>query len=197
VRVALTFDVEHPDGPCPPGTLEAILAALQETATRATFFLQGRWVKHEPDAARAIVAAGHRVGNHSHHHAPMDSLTDDGFRLDVGEADARIRQIAGGEPRPWFRCPFGSGMEDPRVLALLDELGYRHVGWDVDPRDWDVTRGAGDVEEAVLSGLAERDADSIVLLHAWPASTGEALPRILARLTAEGTEPATVDELLG
>jgi hypothetical protein len=30
VRVALTFDTEHPDRPCPAGVTESILATLDE-----------------------------------------------------------------------------------------------------------------------------------------------------------------------
>ena len=31
-------------------------------------------------------------------------------------------------------------MDDPRVLAAIEELGYRHVGWDEDPFDWEEGR---------------------------------------------------------
>jgi peptidoglycan/xylan/chitin deacetylase (PgdA/CDA1 family) len=196
MRAALTFDVEHPDAPCPPGVVDAILAALARGGVRGTFFLQGRWVRSQPDEARRIVAAGHLVGNHSHHHAPMDALTDDGFRGDVREAEQIIDRVTGADPRPWFRCPFGSGMEDPRVLGLIAELGYRHVGWDVDPKDWDVRRDAATVEAAVVDGVLGREADSVVLMHGWPGVTAEALPRIVERLIDSGAELVAVDALL-
>jgi peptidoglycan/xylan/chitin deacetylase (PgdA/CDA1 family) len=194
VRVALTFDTEFPDRPSPPGVEGSILTALEAAGVRATFFLQGRWARAHADVARRIVEAGHLVGNHSHHHAPMDGLLDDFFRADVLDAQQRILEATGVDPRPLFRCPFGSGMDDPRVLALLGELGYRHVGWDVDPRDWEEGREPTELVTRVLEGARERE-EAVVLLHGWPGVTGEALPRLLGELAAGGAEFATVEEL--
>ena len=194
MRVALTFDTEFPDRPSPPRVEERILAALEAAGVRATFFVQGRWARAYADVARRIVEAGHLVGNHSHHHAPMDGLLDDFFRADVLDAQQRILEATGVDPRPFFRCPFGSGMDDPRVLGLLEELGYRHVGWDVDPRDWEERREPAELATRVLEGVRERE-EAIVLLHGWPGVTGDALPRLLESLVGAGAEFATVDRL--
>jgi peptidoglycan-N-acetylglucosamine deacetylase len=172
-----------------------ILAALDEAGVRATFFLQGRWARAYPEVARSIAETGHVIGNHSHHHAPMDGLLDDYFREDVRDAEEWIQRSTGANPRPWFRCPFGSGMEDARVLGLLGELGYRHVGWDVDPRDWEERRTRSELCERVFDGVGARES-SIVLMHGWPAVTAQALPELLGALRAAGAEFTTVDELL-
>jgi peptidoglycan-N-acetylglucosamine deacetylase len=195
VRVALSFDTEFPDRPSPGDSERLILAALGEARVRATFFLQGRWARAYPEVARSIVEAGHLIGNHSHHHAAMDGLLDDYFREDVRDAEESIQRSTGANPRPWFRCPFGSGMEDARVLGLLGELGYRHVGWDVDPRDWEEGRTRSEVCDRVLHGVEARGS-SIVLMHAWPAVTAEALPEVLAGLRSVGAQLTTVDRLL-
>ena len=196
MRVALTFDTEHPSRPCTGDSLERILEALSAAGVRATFFLQGRWVTSYPQTARAVSTAGHLLANHSHHHAPMDALTEAGFRQDVREAEETIRNTTGVDPRPWFRCPFGSGMDDPLVLARLESLGYRHVGWDVDPRDWDEARSGVDVASSVLAGV-RRARESIVLLHSWPDATADALPEIVAGLRAADAELVDVSSLLG
>jgi peptidoglycan-N-acetylglucosamine deacetylase len=193
VKVALTFDTEHPDRPSPPGVTESILAALAAAGVRSTFFLQGRWARVHPELARRITA-GHLVGNHSHYHAPMDSLTDEGFRSDVREAAETIEAAAGVDPKPWFRCPFGAGMKDPRVLSLLDDLGYVHVGWDVDPRDWEDGRTPAELRARVLEGVAGRE-QAIVLLHGWPGVTAEALPELLDGLSKAGAGYVDVAEL--
>ena len=195
MRVALTIDTEHPSRPCSGGSLERILATLGEAGVRATFFIQGRWASAYPDAARAVQAGGHLIANHSHHHAPMNALTEAGFREDVRDAEETIRAIIGVDPRPWFRCPFGAGKDDTRVLELLGELDYRHVSWDVDPRDWDEGNAGTDVLASVLRGVEGRE-DSIVLLHSWPDATGEALPQILAELRAAGAELVDVSALV-
>jgi peptidoglycan/xylan/chitin deacetylase (PgdA/CDA1 family) len=134
-----------------------ILAALDEARVRATFFLQGRWARAYPAMARSIAEAGHLIGNHSHHHAPMDGLRDDYFREDVRDAEEWIQRSTGADPRPRFRCPFGSGMEDARVLGLLEELGYRHVGWDVDPRACSRRRRGARELDRPHARLARRD----------------------------------------
>ncbi len=195
MRVALTFDTEFPDRPSPAGVEEQILSTLAAADIRATFFLQGRWARAYPEVARSIAEPGHLLGNHSHHHAPMDGLLDDFFRADVVDAQERILATTGVDPRPLFRCPFGSGMDDPRVLGLLEGLGYRHVGWDVDPRDWEEGREPAELVSRVLEGVRERER-SIVLLHGWPGVTGTALPRLLESLVAAGAEFVTVEELV-
>jgi peptidoglycan/xylan/chitin deacetylase (PgdA/CDA1 family) len=113
----------------------------------------------------------------------------------VRKADETIHTTTGADPKPWFRCPFGAGMEDERVLAALAELGYQHVGWDVDPEDWNETHGAADVARLVLEGVRGRDGDTIVLLHGWPAATAGALPAILDGLRSDGVELVTIDAL--
>ena len=195
MRVALSFDAEFPDRPSPGDSEGLILAALDEARMRATFFLQGRWARAYPAVARSIAEAGHLIGNHSHHHAPMDGLRDDYFREDVRDAEEWIQRSTGADPRPRFRCPFGSGMEDARVLGLLEELGYRHVGWDVDPRDWEEGRTRSELCERVLGGVEARES-SIVLMHGWPAVTAQTLPELIAELRSAGAEFTTVDELV-
>lgn len=195
-RVALTFDAEHPDRPrCPPGNTERVLDTLRTAGVRATFFVQGRWARSQPEAARRIVAEGHLVGNHSNYHVRIPYLTDEGLRADVAEAEDAIRQVCGVDPRPWFRCPFGEGADDPRVLDALDDLGYRNVPWDVELEDWEPWRTAEDVARDAIAGVAAHGDGAIVLLHAWPAPTADALPTILGRLTAAGSTVVAVDEL--
>jgi peptidoglycan/xylan/chitin deacetylase (PgdA/CDA1 family) len=188
MRVALTFDTEHPGRPARPGAEDRILETLADAGVRGTYFLQGRWVRSNPEQARRIADAGHVVGNHSNYHAPMDALSDEWLRTDVQKAEQTIRAATGVDPRPWFRCPFGSGADDARVLEALGELGYRNVGWDVDPRDWEEGRTVEELVERVVDGVAAMDMDAVVLLHAWPTVTAEGLERVIGGLTDLGAE---------
>jgi len=189
MRIALTFDTEFAARPTTPHPEYRILETLAAAGARATFFLQGRWTRANPEIARSIVEAGHVIGNHSNYHAPMDGLTEDWLREDIRRAERTIVELTGVDPKPWFRCPFGSGMDDPRVLAAIEELGYRHVGWDVDPFDWEEGRTVDELVERVVPG------EGIALLHAWPAVTAEGLGRVIAGLRERGAELVTVDEL--
>jgi len=197
VRVALTFDAEHPDrSQCPPGNQDAILDVLGTAELRATFFLQGRWVTAYPATARRVAEQGHLIGSHSDYHARLPLFSDDGVRADVAGAERTIRDVSGVDPRPWFRCPFGEGHDDPRVLSLLGDLGYRNVHWDVDGEDWEDDRTAGAVERAIVEGTLRAGGDVVVLLHTWPAPTLEALPAIVRDLREAGASFVTVDEVM-
>ena len=83
-------------------------------------------------------------------------MTDDGIRHTVTRADEVIVPRTGvATTRPWFRCPYGDGEHDARVLAVLADLGYRNVGWDVDPRDWRPDRTTDEIVAAVVAGCRE------------------------------------------
>jgi peptidoglycan-N-acetylmuramic acid deacetylase len=162
---------------------------------RATFFVQGRWATAYPHCARRIAAEGHLVGNHSHHHAPMSILTDAGIERDLREAEEAIAEHAGVDPQPWFRCPFGDGHDDPRVLAALERAGYRNHHWDVEPDDWRPERTPIDLERLVVDGALEHGDGAVVLLHSWPPATIAALPAIVDRLRAAGASLVGLDEV--
>jgi peptidoglycan/xylan/chitin deacetylase (PgdA/CDA1 family) len=195
LQVALTFDAEHPDRPADTGNAERLLDALAAADIRATFFVQGRWAEAYPATAGRIAAAGHLVGSHSFYHARMPLLSDTGFETDVRDAEAIIREVCGVDPRPWFRLPFGTGGDDPAVRARIDALGYREVGWDVNPEDWEPARSAADVAGRVVSGVTECGDGAVVLQHTWPNATWAALPEIVGRLRDVAATFVRVDEL--
>jgi peptidoglycan-N-acetylglucosamine deacetylase len=196
VQVALTFDAEHSDRPGGrPGVEEEMLDLLGREGVPATFFLQGRWAEAHPDAAGRIAAGGHVIGSHSHFHARLPFLTDEGIRADIVQADRAIRRATGVGAKPWFRCPWGHGARDPRVVMALRRQRYRHVGWDVVAEDWEPDRTAEDLVRDVLSGVGAAGDGAVVLLHAWPASTMEALPALLDGLRDAGAQLVTIEGL--
>ena len=195
MRVALTFDAEHPDRPHRDGVADEIVALLAAERVRATFFLEGRWTQAHPRTAGRIARDGHLVGSHSFSHARMPRLSREGMRSDVRAAERAIFEIAGADPHPWFRCPYGEGWCDPGVRGVLEELGYQHVGWDVIADDWEPERDAEAIARGVLKGIARRNGEAVVLLHTWPQATLEALPEIIRRLRRGAGELVRVDEL--
>jgi peptidoglycan/xylan/chitin deacetylase (PgdA/CDA1 family) len=196
LRVALTFDAEHPDRPwCPPRNAERILDALREHAVRASFFVQGRWAESHPQIARRIADDGHLVGHHSHYHARMPLLTDDGLDQDLADGRSAILAATGADPRPWFRCPFGAGHDDARVLGRIAAAGYRDVHWDVELEDWEAHRTGTAIATDCLDGVRAHGDGAVVLLHSWPGGTGDAVAPIVEGLRDLGAEFVGVDEL--
>jgi peptidoglycan-N-acetylglucosamine deacetylase len=196
-RVALTFDAEHPDRPHRPGVAEGILDVLAGRAVATTWFLQGRWVEAQPELARRVATDGHLVGNHSFYHTRLPLLTDLGVATDVQAAERVIRDVVGVDPRPWFRCPFGAGSDDERVLGLIDRLGYRDIGQDVVLEDWEPHRTGDLLTADALRAVADRTPGHpvVILFHAWPTGTLDALPGLIDGLRAMGGRFVRIDEL--
>jgi len=195
LRVALTFDAEHPDRPHHGEHAAWVLDELRRLEVTATVFLQGRWVEAHPDLARRVAAEGHLVGNHSFYHARMPLLSGDGFEEDVREAERAIIEATGVDPRPWLRFPFGAGADTASMVDRLPALGYRHVGWDVEVYEWEPGRSAREVVATAVDGVSARGDGAIVLLHTWPDPVAPALAEIVERLRGAGSRFVRVDEL--
>jgi peptidoglycan-N-acetylglucosamine deacetylase len=195
-RVALTFDAEHPDRSwCPPGNAERILDTLRDLDVRSTMFVQGRWAEAYPATARRIPDEGHLVGHHSHYHARMPLLLESGFPQDLADGAAAIETMTGRDPRPWFRCPFGAGSDDPRLLAQLEALGYRNVHWHVELEDWEPWRTGEAISTDAIAGATAHGDGAVILLHTWPGGTGDAVGPLVAGLRDAGATFVTIDEL--
>ena len=134
--IALTFD----DGPS-PGTLR-LLEVLDHHQVPATFFQCGANVLRHPEIARAVVAAGHEVGNHTFSHARL--CPQIGWKLNLrsreniyeefATAQAAIEDVTGVQAR-YLRAPYGLrwfGMD--AVQRRFDLLG---VMWTVIGHDWE------------------------------------------------------------
>jgi peptidoglycan/xylan/chitin deacetylase (PgdA/CDA1 family) len=160
-----------------------------------TWFLQGRWVEAHPDVAQRVGAEGHLVGNHGFYHARLPLFSDDGIAADVLDAERVIRAIVGVDPRPWFRCPFSAGSDDERVLAILGRLGYRDIGQDVVLEDWEPERTGPLLTADALRLVPATGDPAVVLFHAWPPGTLDALPELIDGLRAIGARFVRLDEL--
>lgn len=182
--VALTFD----DGPTPLG-VETLLPELERHGASATFFLTGREATQRPDLVRAIVAAGHEVGNHSFTHQRMVGHSARFYADEIRRTQAALRW-AGAESRS-FRPPYGKKLVG-LPLAVKDAR-LRLVLWDVeDPATSDPAKFAEEVVQSARPG-------SIILLHAMYSSNGTAraaLPAILVGLQKKGLRVVSVSELL-
>jgi peptidoglycan/xylan/chitin deacetylase (PgdA/CDA1 family) len=194
-RVALTFDAEHGDRPARPGNDERLLDALAAAGVRGTFFVQGRWAEAFPSVARRIADDGHLVGSHTFYHARLPLFTASGLADDLRAAEEAIRVVVGVDPRPWVRAPFGAGATDAGLLGRLEALGYRHVGWHVNPEDWDPANGSEAVVRAVVDGAVAAGDGAVALMHSWPDVTSAAVPAIVAGLAERGAMFVSIAEL--
>lgn len=120
---ALTFD----DGPT-DADLEPVLTMVAEKNVKGTFFLVGSEIAKHPDAAAALVRAGHQVGNHSWSHRRMIGLSQRTIADEVERTDAALR-AAGATGAVDFRPPYGK-----KLLGLpwyLSRHDRTTITWDV------------------------------------------------------------------
>lgn len=130
--VCLTFD----DGPIPEVTPH-ILRILEEKNVKATFFVVGENVDKHPDLLRAIVDAGHRVGNHTYHHIKGLKTSCEAYLSDAERCQGSIDALVGGKAAEGvrlFRPPYGRFTLSQK--RALQKRGYTLVLWDVLTHDY-------------------------------------------------------------
>jgi peptidoglycan/xylan/chitin deacetylase (PgdA/CDA1 family) len=184
--VALTFD----DGPS--AYSHSVLAILRREHVHATFFLIGRQVHGRAATARAELADGNVVGNHSWSHP---NLSGGGPRAasQIAETQRAIAHATGFVPC-LFRPP--DGAVSSSLVSLARAEGVATINWDVDPRDWSLP-GSGRIYSTIVHTTRN---GSIVLMHdgGGPRSqTVAALPHVIHTLRSRGFSFVTVPELLG
>jgi peptidoglycan/xylan/chitin deacetylase (PgdA/CDA1 family) len=192
--VALTFDAGANSAGLP-----SILQTLAGAGVRGTFFLTGSWAAANPAGVAAIVAGGHRVGNHSQTHPDFTGLPDTAIGDQVRTAEQTIT-AAGADPRPLFRFPFGA--RDGRTIAAVNNLGYVPVRWSVDTLGWKGTSGGVTAQQVVDRALSALQPGEIVLMHIGSNPTdgstldADALPGMIERMRQAGYGFITLDTLV-
>ncbi|MEO2075059.1 MAG: polysaccharide deacetylase family protein [Bacillus sp. (in: firmicutes)] len=168
--------------------LPSMLATLKRHNVSASFFLEGNWVKKNPDVAKMIVSAGHEVGNHSYSHPDMKRLTAAQSREQITKTNSII-EAATGEKPVWFAPPSGSYRDE--TIRVADELNMLTVMWTVDTVDWQ--KPSPDV--LINRVMSKIDKGSMVLMHPTE-STAKSLDRLITLIEQKNLEIGTVSELM-
>jgi peptidoglycan/xylan/chitin deacetylase (PgdA/CDA1 family) len=194
--VALTFDAGSTDA-----GLRTILATLSSNGVTGTFFVTGAFADRYPAAIRAIVAGGHRLGNHSYTHPYFTKKTDSQIATELARAEAAIRANGGTSTVPLFRFPYGD--RNTRTIAAVNASGYTCVRWTVDTLGWKGTVKGGITAQTVIDRvLAGAKAGAIVMMHVGAnpddgtTLDADALPTVITQLKARGYSFATLDVLV-
>jgi peptidoglycan/xylan/chitin deacetylase (PgdA/CDA1 family) len=191
-QLALTYD----DGPNDPHTLR-VLEVLAKHDVHATFFLIGRYVRQCPDIVRAIVEAGHVVGNHTFTHPLLIFKNESEIREELESCRTAIENSI-GEHSNLFRPPFGG--RRPAVLRIARELRLEPIMWNVTGYDWNAPP-AEVIEHKVSSKIRGGD---VILLHdgghkqmgADRSQTVLATDHFIAGYKSEGYEFVTIPEMM-
>src|SRR6516165_1066571 len=196
--VALTFDAgANADG------VQPILGTLAKYHVKATFNLTGNFVRDYPAPAKAIAAAGHRIGDHSVSHPypgfVKAKLTDARMRDQVLTAESQVASVTGADPWPWFRFPYGD--YNQHTISVVNGTGFVPVGWTVDTLGWKGTSGGITAQTVLNRVLGSLRPGEIVLMHCGSnpddhsTLDAAALPSVIQALQARGYSFVTLDAL--
>lgn len=102
-----------------------LLDVLAASEVRATFFVLGWVAERRPALVRAIRAAGHEVGCHSHLHRLVYDQSPREFRADLKRARGVLRDILGEEVYAYRAPSFSITTRSLWALDVLAEEGIR------------------------------------------------------------------------
>ncbi|WP_369187911.1 polysaccharide deacetylase family protein [Streptomyces sp. R08] len=130
--VNITID----DGPDPTWTPQ-VLQVLKEYGVKATFCMIGPEAEAHPDLVKAVVAAGHRLCDHTvSHDTTMDKKSEAYQSQEILDAARMITKASGGVRPQYYRAPGGAFTPYSRHLAASQ--GMRPLGWNVDSKDFEL-----------------------------------------------------------
>ncbi|MEV5016148.1 polysaccharide deacetylase family protein [Streptomyces sp. NPDC053780] len=171
------------DGPDPAWTPQ-VLDLLEEYGVKATFCVTGTQAQAHPDLVKKIVAAGHRLCDHSvSHDTAMDRKSEAYQSKEILDAERMIIEASGGVRPMYYRAPGGAFTPYSRKLAASH--GMRPLGWNVDTKDFE-RPGTDAIVETVQRELAN---GPTLLFHdagGDRSQTVEALRRVLPWLAEQG-----------
>ncbi len=184
--VTLTFD----DGPGAK-TTPAVLRLLRRHKVKATFFVIGSYLEGESGRAetarttlRRVAAAGHLVGNHTHDHVRLTSVSRTQVLEQIDRSAAAIERTLGRRPT-LFRPPYGA--LDAFGEAAVRERGLDLVLWSVEKDDMKRDDEANMFHELVAQ--LDYKEGGIVLLHDVRMSSVNVLERLLGWIEARRWDP--------
>jgi len=132
-QIALCFDLYDDD----TGLLQA-LAALRRYGIKATFFLNGDFIRRNPLAAAAIAEAGHETA--SLFFAPIDfsnsryRITQEFITQGLARNEDEFNNATGRELSLLWHPPFYRSSD--LITSAAASVGYRTVTRTIDPGDW-------------------------------------------------------------
>ena len=185
-KIALSFDAAWGNE-----DTAAILEILKKHDVHVTFFMTGGWVESYPDDVKAILAAGHDLGNHSENHKNMSQLSNDQCQNELMQVHNKVKELTGYEMF-LFRPPYGD--YDNHVITNAKACGYYTIQWDVDSLDWK-DYGVDSIIKTVTTHKHLGNG-SIILCHNGAKYTAQALDAMITNLKEQGYEIVPISQLI-
>ena len=185
-KIALSFDAAWGNE-----DTQEILDILAKHDVHVTFFMTGGWVENYPEDVKAILAAGHDLGNHSENHKHMSQISDSEKKEELMKVHDKVKELTDYD-MTLFRPPYGD--YDNNVITTASECGYYTIQWDVDSLDWK-DYGVDSIIKTVTQHK-HLGPGSIILCHNGAKYTAEALDTMLTTLKDMGYEFVPISKLI-
>ncbi len=143
-----------------------LLDLLDDTHSRATFFVLGWVAERQPKLIQAVAARGHEIAAHSYWHQRVTTMTRADFTADAIRTRELLEQILGADVSG-FRAPsFSITPSNAWAFEALVEAGYRYdssvfpirrrgYGFPGAPRDaYTIQTASGALDEFPLATLS-------------------------------------------
>jgi polysaccharide deacetylase family protein (PEP-CTERM system associated) len=105
---------------------ELALQLLEQTDSRATFFVFGRIAESMPELVRRIVERGHEVGSRGMYPRDMTQLTPDEIRADLAKSRELVEQASGRRVIGFRAGEILNNPADTWLFNFVAEEGYRY-----------------------------------------------------------------------
>lgn len=168
--------------------IKPILDTLEKENVKATFFLDGSWLKKNTDVAKMIQAAGHEISNHAYSHPDMSRLDRQSAYNQIAKTEALLKSTL-QVTNHWFAPP--SGDFNQMTINVAAEQGLKTVLWTLDTVDWRHPPASSIVRKIRL----QVEPGSLILMHPTDSSS-MALPGMIAAIKQKGLMLGTVSDTL-
>jgi len=184
--VALTFDDGYNAEAC-----AHITATLRATGTTGTFFINGNWLRSDPNRWRRILR-GMEVANHTRSHHNLTHVPHRVVRKQIRENEDVHERVLGRPMLKVLRPPYGAYSD--RIRRIARELGYKHIMlWSVDTHDWKRSSSP----RKIVRRATGAPPGSVILMHCARGATAKALPSIIRHYKRRGIKLAGLSQVLG
>ena len=156
-QVAVCFDL-YDDA----SGLALVLDALNRFGLKATFFVNGEFIRRHPQAAKDLSLSGHEVASMFF---ALLNLSDARYRIDktfleqgLARNEDEYHKATGRELALLWHPPFY--VVSKEITDAAAALGYRTIGRDTDARDW---ISEGDAKRLNITQLSPADMIDIIM----------------------------------
>lgn len=191
--------------------LVSILDTLRAYGIKASFFVNGEFIRRNPGAARLIAESGHEVGNMFY---SIFDATDSRYKVDaefikrgLARTEDEYFAATGKELSLLWHTPHYS--INSMILNAAKEMNYIYIGRDIDPLDW-VGRYQSSISQELYANThdlientsAEARPGSIIPIRIGIPAGGREdyfyneLPLLLNALISRGLDIVPVSSLL-